>query len=216
MRQALILLALVFAFPAHADVPLGPSPTTVLGQGWEAWKSQIPSWTDYMPGMVVFRNLGRMESNATIGFQKLKNLRAYDRYCGSGAPFHQQPFCRAADPTAMRKNGTDLLTHAPLWILLDSLAARAGPANTASVDAAKLLATIRTQLEYPEDKPTSPDLLIGRLYAQFANCVPTACQVAVTRPDGFFTAMKGLAAYFTTYGGETDLQAVKLLHQAGF
>ncbi|MCP5404767.1 MAG: hypothetical protein H6922_00880 [Pseudomonadaceae bacterium] len=215
MIRHLVLAALLFTAPAWADVPLGPQPTTQLGKAWEDWKAKLPSWADYTPGAFVFKNLGRMGANTSLLVQKAKNLRAYDRYCGSGAPYTQQPFCMAVKPS-LRKRSTDLLPHAPLWLLFDSLIDRAGPNNQAAVDAAKLLLTFRGMLEYPSKDPSHPDVLIGLLYGQFANCVPNTCQVALTRPAGMATAMKGLLAYFQTYGGETDQQAVKLLHRAGF
>jgi hypothetical protein len=218
MRNTL-LLALLLAFPAfaptHADVPLKPSPTTALGEAWQAWTARIPSWADYTPGGYALKNLGRMGANATTGWQKLKNLRSFDRYCGKGAPFTQQPFCMAATP-ALRQHPNDIFAHSPLFILLDSLIERAGTTNKPAQDAAKLLILMRQQLEYPQTTASHPDLIIGRFYSLFANCVPTACQVALTRPSGMAETMRGVLAYFTTYGGEVDLQAVALLRKAGF
>lgn len=213
---ALLLPTASLLHPAtHADVPLTPSPTTVVGEAWAAWKSKIPSWTTYMPGAMVFKNLGRAQDNLGIGWQKAKNFRAFDRYCGFDAPYAQQPFCMAMKP-AVRATPTAWFAHAPLWLLLDNLIARAGPANAAGQDAAKLLLAIRMLLDYPATEPSHPDRLVGLLYTQFANCVPTSCQVAVTRPAGMQQVMRGLILYFETYGGETDLAATKLLRQAGF
>lgn len=215
MRLALLVLFLAFSANAHADVPLRPSPTTALGEAWQSWTSRIPSWADYTPGGYALKNIGRMGATATAGWQKLKNLRSFDRYCGQGAPFTQQPFCMAATP-ALRMHPNDIFPHSPIYILLDSLINRAGTNNQAALDAAKLLILIRQQLEYPETTASHPDLLIGRFYGLYANCVPTACQVGLTRPSGMAEAMRGLLAYFTTYGGEVDLQAVSLLRKAGF
>lgn len=218
MRYAplvILLPLLAWTTAARADVPLGPQPTTQLGQAWEDWKAQLPSWTDYTPGGVVFKNLGRMGAGVSLWWQKAKNLRAYDRYCGNGAPYTQQPFCMAAKPS-LRQSPTDLLPHGPLWILFDSLISRAGPNNPAAMDAAKLLLTFRTMLGYPQDTPSHPDVLLGLLYVQFANCVPSSCQVAITRPDGMGEVMKGLIAYFAAYGGDVEQDAVTLLRQAGF
>lgn len=199
----------------YADVPLAPSPTTAVGQAWAEWKAKIPSWADYMPGAIIFKNIGRMGMNGGIVWQKAKNMRAYDRYCSAKAPFAQQPFCMAVTPR-LRLKPNDWFARSPLTILLDSLIDRAGPANEASRDAAKLLLTIRTLLEYPTTQASHPDYIIGRLYDQFANCVPNTCQVAVTRPERFAEVMAGMLAYFQTYGGEIDIQAVQLLRQAGF
>ena len=213
----LMFLLTAFCFPPtpHADVSLTPSPTTALGQAWQSWKAKIPSWASYMPGATVFKNLGRAQDNLGIGWQKAKNLRSYDRYCGFDAPYAQQPFCMGMKPS-LRATPTAWFSHSPLWLLFNNLIARAGPANEASQDAAKLLLSIRMLLEYPETEPSHPDRLVGLLYAQFANCVPNTCQVAVTRPSGMQQVMRGLILYFEAYGGETDLHATKLLRQAGF
>lgn len=218
MRKTLLILALLAcsAPPAvRADVSLTPSPTTVVGQAWQAWTAQIPSWATYMPGAAVFKNLGRAQDNLGLAWQKAKNLRAYDRYCGFDAPYAQQPFCMAVRPS-VRATPTAWFQHSPLWLLFSNLIDRAGPANPPAQDAAKLLLAIRMLVDYPPTEPSHPDHIIGLLYNQFANCVPTSCQVAVTRPAGMQQVMRGLIIYFETYGGETDLLATKLLRTAGF
>lgn len=212
---ALLLPATCFLQHAFADVPLAPSPTTVVGQAWQAWTSKIPSWATYMPGAAMFKNLGRAQDNLGIAWQKGKNFRAYDRYCGFDAPYAQQPFCMAMRP-AVRATPNAWFQHAPLWLLLSNLIDRAGPANTPAQDAAKLLLAIRMMVGYPPTEPSHPDRIVGLLYNQFANCVPTSCQVAVTRPEGMQQVMRGLIIYFETFGGETDLQAIQLLRQSGF
>lgn len=216
MRTILTLvLFIALSAAGHADIPLKPSPTTALGEAWQSWVARIPNWTDYTPGGYALKNIGRMGANATVGWQKLKNFRSFDRYCGQGAPFTQQPFCMAATP-ALRMHSNDLFPHSPLYILLDSLITRAGTNNPTALDAAKLLILMRQQLEYPTTTASHPDLIIGRFYTLFGNCVPSACQVALTRPSGMNETMRGILAYFTTYGGEVDLQAVSLLRKAGF